>query len=65
MEGNELDLINAKKVLKIVHVNTRSVFHKMDELKRNLNKFNVIVFSESGLNNSADDSQLSWEFSID
>ena len=45
MEGNELDLINAKKVLKIVHVNTRSVFHKMDELKRNPNKFDVIVFS--------------------
>ena len=35
------------KGLTIIHVNTRSVFYKLDELKHSLTDFDTIVFTET------------------
>ena len=61
MEGVNLESITNDKGLKIVHVNTRSVFHKLDELKLSLKQFDIIVFTETWLKNSVTDSQLKWD----
>ena len=60
-KGSELDTTIGKKGLKFIHINTRSVFHKLDELKHNFSNFDVIVFTETWLNNSIDDSQIGWD----
>ena len=61
MHYKELDDIVEAKGLKVVHVNTRSVFNKLDELKLRLKQFDIIVFTETWLNNMTDDSLLKWE----
>ena len=61
MNGSNLDSIRQTKGLKIIHINTRSVFYKLDELKYNLADFDIIVLSETWLNESIDDSMLHWE----
>ena len=61
MDTNELDSINSCKGLKIIHLNTRSVFHKLDELYLKLKDFDVIVFSETWLDSTTSDSMLKWK----
>ena len=56
-----IDCISVKKGSKIIHVNTRSIFSKLDELKYNLKDFDIIVFTETWLNSSVTDSMLKWE----
>ena len=46
------------KGLKIMHINTRSVFNKLDELKLRLSHFDIIVFTETWLNHFIHDSLL-------
>ena len=61
MGHRDLDEISGSKGLKIIHVNTRSVFSKLDELKVKLNHFDIIIFTETWLNCDTDDSLLHWE----
>ena len=60
MDLQNLEIIGNLKGLKIIHVNTRSVFNKLDELKYNLKEFDIIVFTETWLNSSTNDSLLHW-----
>ena len=61
MELHNLEIIGNSKGLKIIHVNARSLFNKLDELKYNLKGFDIIVFTETWLNSSVDDSLLKWD----
>ena len=61
MEGKNLNEIGLTKGLKIIHINTRSVFNKLDELKCTLHNFDIIVFTETWLNSSIDDTLLRWD----
>ena len=61
MEGVNLESITNVKGLEIVHVNTRSVFYKLDELKLRFKHFDSIVFTETWLKRSVDDEQLRWD----
>ena len=45
----------------MVHLNTRSVLNKLDELKLKLKNFDVVVFTETWLSSLVDDSLLSWQ----
>ena len=60
MEPHDLDLISDYKGLRIIHVNTRSVLNKLDELQVKLSKFDVVVLTETWLNSSTSDSILHW-----
>ena len=61
MEVKGIDVIVHAKGLKFIHVNTRSVFNKLDELKYKLKGFDIIVFTETWLGSSIDDALLQWE----
>ena len=61
MEVGDLDSTGSKKGLKIIHVNTRSLFNKLDELKHRTKDFDIIVFTETWLNGSIADSMLKWK----
>ena len=61
MEGINLEMATTHKGLKIIHLNTRSVFNKLDELKYYLKNFDIIVFTETWLNSSVSDSLLQWQ----
>ena len=58
MIGSKLESIGVTKGLKIIHVNTRSVFN---ELRYSLSDFDIIVFTETWLNGSVDDFMLHWK----
>ena len=61
MDTSELDLINNSKGLRFIHLNTRSLLHKLDELREKLKAFDVIVFSETWLDSATSDSMLNWK----
>ena len=61
MVPHDVDIISDQKGLKIIHVNTRSVYNKLDELKVKLRKFDVIVLTETWLTSATEDSVLQWE----
>ena len=61
MQYNELEDVVGAKGLKIIHVNTRSVLNKLDELKLKLASFDIIVFTETWLTRDIDNSLLDWE----
>ena len=61
MDRNKIELMKQIKGLKIIHINTRSVFNKLDELKLRLSHFDIIVFTETWLNCSIHDSLLHWD----
>ena len=61
MERLNLEKVSCIKGLKIIHINTRSVFNKLDELKLRLSSFDIIVLTETWLNKSVADSLLYWK----
>ena len=61
MVPHDVDIISDQKGLKIIHVNTRSVYDKLDELNVRLRQFDVIVLTEKWLTSATDDSVLQWE----
>ena len=61
MDYKDIAEVEGTKGLKIIHVNTRSVLKKLDELKLRLKHFDIVVFTETWLNDSINDSLLEWE----
>ena len=50
MVQNELEIVLNQKGLKIVHIDARSVLNKIDEIGHNFEDFDVIVITETWLN---------------
>ena len=59
MDCHDIKDIQKMKGIKMVHLNVRSLFNKLDQIKTNFKHFDVIVISETWLGPSIPDAALS------
>ena len=52
--------INSLKGLALCHLNCRSLYYKLDEIKVLYDRFDFMGFSESWLDNGIDDGMVVW-----